>query len=92
MAEANPDMGICLGIPSQYPCRRILYNYKEADMSVFLETLSHIPWHIVESAIDIEQSWQLFKDLLLSVVDMTIPLFKWKKQKLKHWFSYELSI
>ena len=31
----------------------------------------------------------MFKDLLFSVVDMTIPRFKWKKKKLNHWFSYE---
>ena len=66
-------------LPSQSPCRRILYNYKKADMSVFLETLSHIPWHIIENATDIEKSWQLFRDLLFSVVDMTILHFKWKK-------------
>ena len=43
-------------LPSQSPCRRILYNYKKADVSVFLETLSHIPWHIIENATDIEES------------------------------------
>ena len=55
-------------------------NFKKTDMSVFLETLSHIPWHIIENATDIEESWQLFKDLLFSVVDMTIPHFKWKSK------------
>ena len=53
-------------------------------MSVFLETLSHVPWHLIENATDIEESWQLFKDLLFSVVDMTIPSLRWKKRKLKH--------
>ena len=42
-------------------------------MSAFLETLSRVPWHIIESASDIEESWQLFQDLFFfSVVDMTI--------------------
>ena len=76
-------------VPPQSPCKRILYNYKKADMSVFLETLSHVPWHLIENATDIEESWQLFKDLLFSVVDMTIPSLRWKKRKLKHCFSYE---
>ena len=58
------------------PCKRVLYNYKRADMSAFLETLSRVPWHIIESASDIEESWQLFKDLFFSVVDMTIPRVK----------------
>ena len=75
-------------VPPQSPCKRIFYNYKKADMSVFLETLSHVPWHLIENATDIKESWQLFKDLLFSVVDMTIPHLKWKKRKLKHWFSY----
>ena len=29
-------------VPPQSSCKRILYNYKKVDMSVFLETLSHI--------------------------------------------------
>ena len=53
-------------------------------MSVFLEILSHIPWHIIENATDIEESWQLFKDLLFPVVDMTIPHFKWNKLMFYH--------
>ena len=57
-------------------------------MSVFLETLSHIPWHITENVTDIDESWQMFKDLLFSVVE--IPRFKWRKRKLKHWFSIHL--
>ena len=71
------------------PCKRVLYNYKRADMSVFLETLSHVPWHIIESVSDFEESWQLFKDLFFSVLDISIPRLKWKKSKLKHWFSQE---
>ena len=58
-------------------------------MSTFLEIISRVPWRIIESASDIEESWQLFKDLFFSVVDMTIPRVKWKKYKLKHWFSHE---
>ena len=43
-------------VPFQSPCRWILYNYKKADMSVFLETLSHIPENIIENATDIDES------------------------------------
>ena len=30
-------------VPPQPPCMRVLYNYKRADMPVFLEILSHVP-------------------------------------------------
>ena len=41
------------------PCKRVLYNFKRADMTAFLETLSHAPRHIIES-VCVEESWQLF--------------------------------
>ena len=76
-------------VPSQSPCKRILHNYKKAEMFIYLETLSHVPWHLIENATDIKESWQLFKDLFFAVVDMTIPHLKWRKCKLNSWFSYE---
>ena len=58
-----------VGAPPQSPCKRIFYSYKKADMSV-----SCLMFH--KNAIDIEESWQLFKDLFFAVVDMTIPRLK----------------
>ena len=73
----------------QTPCKRSLYNYKKADLLLLRDILSHIPWSIIEGTGDIEDSWQLFKDLFLSAVNMSVPRLQWRRKKLKHWFSYQ---
>ena len=50
-------------ISSKSRCRRLLYNYKKANLSLLSDTLSHVPWNIIETTNDVEESWQLFKDL-----------------------------
>ena len=80
---------LCAAHALQTPCKRSLYNYKRADLSMLLDTLSHIPWTIIESADDIEDSWQQFKDLFLTAVEVTVPRLRWRQKKLKHWFSYD---
>ena len=73
----------------QTPCKRSLYNYKKTDLSLLVDTLSHIPWSVIESACDIEDSWLQFKDLFLTAVEVTVPRVRWRRRKLKHWFSYD---
>ena len=73
----------------QEPCSRSLYNYKKADLVLLNETLSHIPWNIIEQCDTIEESWMLFKDLFFGAVDIAVPRLKWRRKKLKHWFSYD---
>ena len=80
---------LCAADALQTPCKRSLYNYKKADLSLLLDTLSHIPWTIIESASDVEDSWQQFKDLFLTAVEVTVPRVQWRQRKLKHWFSYD---
>ena len=80
---------LCAADALQTPCKRLLYNYKKADLSLLLDTLSHIPWTIIESASDVEDSWQQFKDLFLTAVEVTVPRVQWRQRKLKHWFSYD---
>ena len=80
---------LCAADALQTPCKRTLYNYKRANLSSLLDTLSHIPWTIIESANDIEDSWQQFKDLFLTAVEVTVPRVRWRQKKLKHWFSYD---
>ena len=76
-------------IPSQSRCKRLLYNYKKADLSLLCDTLHHVPWNIIEGTDDIEESWQLFKDLFMSAINVSIPRVQWRRKKLKHWFSYQ---
>ena len=79
---------LCAVDALQTPCKRSLYNYKKADLSLLVDTLSSIPWTVIESACDIEDSWQQFKDLFLTAVEVTVPHVRWRCRKLKHWFSY----
>ena len=50
--------------PKQIHCSRFLYNYKKADLALFHEVLSRIPWHCIPSD-DIDESWSMWKDLFL---------------------------
>ena len=75
--------------PPQTSCKRSLFNYKKADLSLLCDILSHVPWNIIESNGDVEESWQLFKDLFMSAVNMSVPRVQWRRKKLKHWFSYQ---
>ena len=79
----------CAAHALQTPCKRSLYNYKRADLSLLLDTLPHIPWTIIESDNDIEDSWQQFKDLFLTAVEVTVSCVWWRQKKLKPWFSYD---
>ena len=40
----------------QTPCKRSLFHYKKADLTLLCDTLSHVPWHIIESTGDVEES------------------------------------
>ena len=67
---------------------RYLYNYHKADFDLFCETLRHVPWNCTSSS-DVEEAWSLWKDMFFSAADAAIPKVRWKRSKMKHWFSYE---
>ena len=62
---------LCSTVSPESPCKRALYKHK-ADMTTFLETLSHVPWHIIESG---SVMAIVFRPIFL-VVDMMIPHVK----------------
>lgn len=53
------------------PCKRALYKHK-ADMTTYLQKLSHVPWHIIESVLVIAI---VLRSIFL-VVDMMISRVK----------------
>ena len=68
--------------------KRVLYNYKAANMDDFREVLSHISWDVIDFGNDdIELSWSQWKDLFFSAVNYAIPAVSWSKKKMKYWFS-----
>ena len=49
-----------------------------------------MPWDaIIDYDSDIDTVWSQWCDLFLSVADSCIPRVKWKRRKMKHWFSDE---
>ena len=46
-------------------------------------------WDQLDFHSDIEDAWTCWRDLFFSVVDSVVPTSKWKRTKLKHWFSEE---
>ena len=63
-------------------------SYHKADIDLFCDTLQHLPWNCVSSS-DIEEAWLLWKDMFLGAADASIPKVRWRRSKMKHWFSYE---
>ena len=75
-------------IPKQFTVKRVLYNYKAANIDDLKEVLSCVCWDIIDfDDDDIELSWLQWKDLFFSAVNYVVPTVHWSKQKMKHWFS-----
>ena len=55
---------------------RVLYNYTKADLNVFLDVLSHVPWDCIPFDPGVEYAWACWKDLFFSMVSATIPTVK----------------
>ena len=72
-----------ISIPTQFHCRRALYNYTIADFNVFREGLLHIPWNVASDGDDVEYSWCPWKDLFFSTVSECIPTIKLETSKNK---------
>ena len=67
---------------------RYLYNYHKADIDLLCNTLHHVPWNCISSS-DVEDAWTLWKDMFFGAVDVAVPKVRWKRPKMKHWFSYD---
>ena len=74
-------------IPKLPPFKRLLYNYKKANFDAFTDLLSHTSWNFLNSVTDLNSTWSQWKNIFLQVADASIPKIRWKKKKLKHWFS-----
>ena len=81
---------LVITLPSCYKsqCHRFLYNYAKADFQIFRDTLSIVPWDsVIDYDSDIDTVWYQWCNLFPSVANSCIPRIKWKRHKMKHWFS-----
>ena len=75
-------------IPKQTAVKRVMYNYKAANIEDLKEVLSRVCWDIIDfDSDDIEFPWSKWKDLFFSAVNYVVPTVHWRKRKMKHWFS-----
>ena len=75
-------------MPKQTTVKRVLYNYKAANIDDLKEVLSRVCWDIIDyDSDDIELSWSQWKDLFFSAVNYVVPTVRWNRRKTMHWFS-----
>ena len=63
-------------------------HYHKADFGLLCDTLCHIPWNCISGS-DVEEAWSLWKDMFFSAVNAAVPKIRWKRSKMKYWFSYD---
>ena len=74
--------------PKHSTTKFLLCSYKAANIDDFREVFSHISWDVIDfDNDDIELSWSQWKDLFFSTVNYKIPIVRWNKRKMKHYFS-----
>ena len=74
--------------PTQQKSPRYFYNYCKADFDLFCDSLHLMPWNCISSS-DVEEAWSLWKDMFFGAADAAIPKVRWRRSRMKHWFSYE---
>jgi len=72
--------------PKQESVHRMLYNYKKTDFDNFRASLSTVPWNLAVSN-DIDIWWDNWKDLFFAAVSSDVPVVRWRRSKMKCWFS-----
>ncbi len=68
---------------------RFVYNFKRGDFDRFRDLLSEIPWNCCFLSDNVDDSWNRFKDLLLTAADQSIPKVRLSRRKRVHWLSAE---
>ena len=74
-------------IPKLPPFKRHLYNYNKANFDAFNDLLPRTSWNFLNSVTDLNSAWSQWKNIFIQVADASIPKVRWRKRKLKHWFS-----
>ncbi|CAB4007895.1 Hypothetical predicted protein [Paramuricea clavata] len=73
------------------PCSNSHYCYCKADWAKLQNLLHLAPWHLSTTEHDMDSKWQVWKDLLASAVDDSIPkVGAAKKRQNAPWITREL--
>ena len=72
------------------PCKRKIYNFKQADWSNLNRELASINWDDLLSGHSVEESWLFFKEKLTSSCNMHIPKISICDEFQPPWFDSEV--
>ena len=72
------------------PCSNSHYCYRKADWAKLQNLLHLAPWHLSSTEHDMDSKWQVWKDLLASAVDDSIPKVGAKRRQNAPWITREL--
>ena len=79
-----------LRIPRKPKIKRVVYNFKKADLDGLNETLRHTPWDMCFVPDDVDSSISNWCDILMTAVDLHIPKYTIKNAHNHPWIDAEL--
>ena len=68
-------------------CKRLVYDYRNANWDGLREDFANIPWTCVDLVSDIENVWSSWKNLFFKAVDSNIPSKLVSAKRNVPWFN-----
>ena len=63
--------------PRRVVSRTATLDFRRADFNLFRTTVDRVPWEVVLESVRAQKGWEYFKEIVLKVQDLTIPM-SWK--------------
>jgi hypothetical protein len=77
-------------ISSTDQCSRTVYNYRKADFDHLRRLLEILPWSLLSDCTSVDESVDLFYDLLFSAINGCVPKVNVKQRKHPDWFDIDI--
>jgi hypothetical protein len=84
------ELHVTTDISSLDQCSRTVYNYRKADFDHLKRLLAILPWSLLSDCTSVDESVDLFYDLLFSAINDCVPKVNVKKRKYPDWFDIDL--
>jgi len=60
--------------PRRVVCRTATLDFRRADFNLFRTLVERVPWEVVLESVGAQEGWEYFKETVLKVQDLTIPM------------------
>ena len=67
------DFSILVG-PQKGVSRTATLDFQRADFNLFRTMVERVPWEVVLESVGAQEAWEYFKETVLKVQDLTIPM------------------